>query len=145
MAVVPTIFMGLLEVGLGYWGIFPDGSDGRASAYNAGSIPESGRPPEDRNDNPLQCSCLENPMDGGAWQATVHGVTKIQTRPSDFTFFLSWLLWRAASKIPQWSPPPGIHTLEWKLVFLDCTPFLSPHLIKSQEYIRKLLLTVYAK
>ena len=36
--------------------------------------------------NPLQYSCLENPMDGGAWQAIVHGVTKSQTRLSDFTF-----------------------------------------------------------
>ena len=38
------------------------------------------------NDTPLQCSCLENPMDGGAWWAAVHGVTKSQTRLSDFTF-----------------------------------------------------------
>ena len=49
---------------------FPGGSDGKASAYNAGdlgSIPGSGRPPGERNGNPLQYSCLENPMDGGAW------------------------------------------------------------------------------
>ena len=38
------------------------------------------------NDNPLQYSCLENPMDGGAWWAVVHGVTKSQTRLSDFPF-----------------------------------------------------------
>ena len=38
------------------------------------------------NGNPLQYSCLENPMDGGAWWATVHGVSKSQTRLSDFTF-----------------------------------------------------------
>ena len=38
------------------------------------------------NGNPLQCSCLENPMDGGAWWAAVHGVAKSQTRLSDFTF-----------------------------------------------------------
>ena len=37
------------------------------------------------NGNPLQCSCLENPMDGGAWLAAVHGVAKSQTRLSDFT------------------------------------------------------------
>ena len=37
------------------------------------------------NSNPLQCSCLENPMDGGAWWATVHGVTKSWTQLSDFT------------------------------------------------------------
>ena len=38
------------------------------------------------NGNPLQCSCLENPRDGGAWWAAVHGVPKGQTRLSDFTF-----------------------------------------------------------
>ena len=38
------------------------------------------------NGNPIQYSCLENPMDGGAWWATVHGVTKSWTRLSDFTF-----------------------------------------------------------
>ena len=49
---------------------FPSGSDGKASAYNAedlGSIPGSGRPPGEGNGNPLQYSCLKNPMDGGAW------------------------------------------------------------------------------
>ena len=49
---------------------FPGGSDRKASAYNAGdlgSIPGSGRSPGEGNGNPLQYSCLENPMDGGAW------------------------------------------------------------------------------
>jgi len=49
---------------------FPGGSDGQASAYNAGdpaSIPGSGRSSGEGNGNPLQYSCLENPMDGGAW------------------------------------------------------------------------------
>ena len=41
---------------------------------------------EEGNGNPLQYSCLENPMDGGAWQAAVHGVAKSQTRLNDFTF-----------------------------------------------------------
>ena len=48
----------------------PGGSDGKASAYNAGdpgSIPGSGRSPGEGNGNPLQYSCLENPMDGRAW------------------------------------------------------------------------------
>ena len=60
-------------------GDFPGGSDGKASAYNAGdpgSIPGSGRFPGEENGNPLQYSCLENPMDGGAWWVTVHGVAK---------------------------------------------------------------------
>ena len=43
--------------------------------------------PGEGNGNPLQYSCLENPMDGGAWQATVHGVAKSRTQLSDFTFF----------------------------------------------------------
>ena len=71
---------------------FPGGSDGKASAYNAGdpgSIPGSGRSPGERNGNPLQYSCLESPMDGGAWLATVHGVAKSQTWLSDFTIYLS--------------------------------------------------------
>ena len=49
---------------------FPGGSEGKASACNAGdlgSIPESGRSPGEGNGNPLQYSCLENPMDRGAW------------------------------------------------------------------------------
>ena len=49
---------------------FPGGSDGKASSYNVGdlgSIPGLGRSPGAGNGNPLQYSCLENPMDGGAW------------------------------------------------------------------------------
>ena len=69
---------------------FPGGgSDGKASVYSAedlGSIPGLGRSPGEGNDNPLQYYCLENPMDRGAWWATVHGVTKSRTRLSDFTF-----------------------------------------------------------
>ena len=44
------------------------------------SIPGSGRSPGEGHSNPLQYSCLENPMDREAWQATVHGVAKSQTR-----------------------------------------------------------------
>ena len=68
---------------------FPGGSDGKESACNAeepGSIPWWGRSPRERNGNPLQYSCLENHMDGGAWLATVHGVAKSRTRLSDFIF-----------------------------------------------------------
>ena len=45
-------------------------------------------PPSDRESNgiPLQYSCLENPMDGGAWKAAIHGVAKSRARLSDFTF-----------------------------------------------------------
>ena len=48
-------------------------------AGDMGSIPGLGRSPGEGNDNPLQCSCLENPLDRGAWQATVHGVAKSWT------------------------------------------------------------------
>ena len=61
---------------------FLGGSDSKKSARNAGvpgSIPESGRSPEEGNVYSLPYSCLENSMDGGAWRATVHGVTKSQT------------------------------------------------------------------
>ena len=59
----------------------PHRSVGKESASNAGdpgSIPGSGRSPGERNGNPPQYSCLENPMDRGAWGATVHGVTRIR-------------------------------------------------------------------
>ena len=58
---------------------FPGTSAGRESAYNAGdlgSIPGLGRYPGERHGNPLQYSCLENPMDRGVWWATVHWVAK---------------------------------------------------------------------
>ena len=54
-----------------------------AHAGDASSILRSGRSTGEGNGNPLQYSCLENPMDKGAWQATVHGVPKSQTRLSD--------------------------------------------------------------
>ena len=66
---------------------FP-GSDSKESVHNVGdlgSIPGSGRSPGNGNGNPLKYSCLENSMDGGAWWATVHGVTKSWTQPSNFT------------------------------------------------------------
>ena len=54
-----------------------------ANAGDPGSIPGLGRSPGGGHGNPLQYSCLQNPMDRGAWWATVHGVTKSQTRLSD--------------------------------------------------------------
>ena len=68
---------------------FPGGSEVKASASNVGDLgsnPWLGRSPREGNGNPFQYSCLGNPMDGGAWWATVHGVTKSRTRLSDFTF-----------------------------------------------------------
>ena len=68
---------------------FPGGSDGKESAYSAGDpglIHGLGISPGEGNGTPLQYSCLENTTDGGAWQATVHGITKSQTRLSDQLF-----------------------------------------------------------
>ena len=53
------------------------------------------------NGTPLQYSCLENPMDGGAWLAVVHGVAKSRTRLSDFTFTFHFMHWRR-----KWQPTP---------------------------------------
>ena len=69
---------------------FPGSSVSKESACSAGdlgSIPGSRRSPGEGNGNPLQYSCLENPMDGGAWWAPAQGVTKSPTRLSDFTHF----------------------------------------------------------
>ena len=104
----------------------PCDSSGKESTYNAGDIkdtgliPGLGRSPGEGNGNPLQSSCLENPMDRGAWWATVHGVTKSQTQLSDFTFNVhfhglekemaahsSVLVWR----IPGTGEPGGLPSL----------------------------------
>ena len=69
-----------ITTGKNIWGRgFPGGSDGKEFACNSGdqgSVPGSGRSPGEGNDNPLQCFCLENPTDRGAWWATVDGVAK---------------------------------------------------------------------
>ena len=68
-----------------------------ASACNAedlGLIPGSGRSPGEGNGNPLQYSCLENSLDGGAWWAAVHGVAKSRSRLSDFTYLWMMLIFR---------------------------------------------------
>ena len=78
------------------WG-FPCGSAGKESACNAGdlgSISGLGRFPREGNGNPLQYSCLENPMDEEAWWATVHGVFLLslfrpQIRPMFGLLFLA--------------------------------------------------------
>ena len=104
---------------------FPGGSDGEESTRSAGdpvSIPGLGRSPGEGNGNPLQYSCLENPMDRGVWQATVHGVTE-----SDTTEWLSLslqifyckhrpvfrLLWRRGLRWRGWFLSLGKQQL-WK-------------------------------
>ena len=73
---------------------FPGGSDGKESACSVGDqdlIPGLGRFPGEGNGNPLQYSCLENPMDGGAWLAIAHGVAKIWT----------WLKWLSTCSLSR--------------------------------------------
>ena len=73
----------------------------KESACNVGelgSIPGSGRSPGEGNGNPLQCSCLENPMDRGAWRATVHRVTKSGTR-------VKRLGTRTSKDVQEWYEP----------------------------------------
>ena len=87
----PYLFASLPSVtsSLAYKLGFPSGAVVKNSPANvgdardAGSIPGLGRFPGEGHGNPLQSSCLENSMDRGAWQATVLGVAKSQTRPND--------------------------------------------------------------
>ena len=72
----------------------PGGASGKEPTVDAGDIrdvgliPGSGRFYEEGNGNPFQYSCLENPVDRGAWRATVHGVTKSRTRLKQFSTWL---------------------------------------------------------
>ena len=66
--------------GLPQWLSGKESACSTGAAENTGSILGSGRSPEEGQGNPLQYSCLENPRDRGAWQASVHGVTQSQTR-----------------------------------------------------------------
>ena len=71
------------------------GKESTCSAGDAGLIPELGRFPRGGHGNPLQYSCLENPMDRGAWQATIHRVTKSRTRLKQLSMHthLSYLMY----------------------------------------------------
>ena len=107
------------------------------------------------NGTPLQYSCLENPMDGGAWWAAVHGVAKNQTRLSDFTFTFhfhalekemathsSVLAWR----IPGMGEPRGLPSLGSHRVGHDWSDLAAPAAAKrnhKKEPIRKLKIEKY--
>ena len=89
------------------WG-FPGSSVGKESACSSGdlgSISGSGRSPGEGNGNPLQYSCLENPMDRGAWWATVHGVAKNRTQ--DWATNINYLLWPANLLLSPTCSPGG--------------------------------------
>jgi len=81
----------------------------------ASSIPGVGRSPGEGNGNPLQCSCLENPMDRGAWWATVHGVTKNWTR----------LSYQHTFKAPKWKSVLSC-IVSWFLLFCVFKEFRKP-------------------
>ena len=121
---------------MGFPKSLPFGSDGKASACNAGDlglIPESERSPGDGNGNSLQYSCLENSRDRGSWLAIVHGLAKNQIYLSNtFTWSIQSFVSAAAAAAkslqscptlcdpidgsPPGSPVPGIlqaRTLEW--------------------------------
>ena len=75
---------------------FPDSSVGKESACNVGDpglILVSGRSPGEVNGTPLQHSCLENPMDRGDWQATVHGVANQVQKVSLSSYFSKSFYW----------------------------------------------------
>ena len=92
---------------------FPHGSVGKESACDAGDtgdvglIPGLGRSPGEGNSNPLQYSCLKNPMGRGTWQATVHGVAESQTQLRDYHFSL-WPKAETLTDIPGFSNQMGI-------------------------------------
>ena len=99
---------------------FPRGSDGKESVCNAGYIspmPRSGRSPKEGNGYPLQYSHLENSMDVGAWQATVHGVAKSGTWLSDYlcTMFNLETPW-------HWSGPSNGDQKSLLTHFFICPP-----------------------
>ena len=108
------------------WG-FPGGSDSKASARNAGdlgSIPGSGRSPGEGNGNPLQYSCLENPVDRGAWWATVHGVAESRTRLSDLTSLHFTLVKAWKGEVGSFlTRAPGYRAYSHTPGALRCLPF----------------------
>ena len=114
-----------------YLRIFPGGSDGRESTCEAGSlglIAGLGRSPGGGHGNPLQYSCLENPMDRGAWQATVHGVTVRHTWATSQSTAHRTLLC-VCSRIPQ----PRWILAKRPMARFDIPPLLTSRDLSSQE------------
>ena len=92
--------------------VFPDSSVGKESACivgDLGSTPGLGRSSGEGNGNTLQSSCLENPMDGGAWYTTVQEVAKSPTGLSDFMFFhFQPQFWTRLILLVEWMMEPAM-------------------------------------
>ena len=102
-----------LKVGVRAYAGFPGGSMVKNPPANAGDtslISGLGSSPGGGNGNPLQYSCLESSTDGGAWQATVHGVAKSRAQLSDFTYLLTYLV--------ECKQMEELTAVMWYLIFL---------------------------
>ena len=96
---------------------FPGGSDSKESArkvWDVGSIPRLGRSTGKENSYPLQCSCLNNSMDRGAWQATFHAVT-VRDDQATSTFPYKLLIVELNNNCPVPSPCNNCYKLQWSI------------------------------
>ena len=98
-----------------YYNGFPGGSDSKESACNAGdpgSIPGLGRSPGEGTGNPLQYSCLQNPLDRGGWRATVHWLQRVRQDWVINTYCVSVQLlshvWLFATQMDDHRPKPAV-------------------------------------
>ena len=111
-------------------GGFPGSSDCKSVCLQCGrlgSIPGSGRSPGEGNGSPLQYSCLENPMDRGALQATVHGIEKSRTRLSNLTFTFSSRDWVRRFNHPNIAAVYFPNTFPSSLVYMHTQPCIAIH------------------
>ena len=123
------------------WVGVPGGSDGKASACNVGDpglIPGSGRSPGEGNGNPLQCSCLENSMDGGPWQATYSPWICKELDMTEWLHFLSFLvgIWVINLWLSITREHPAVRLMEvsrnWVLFTYKFSHFEKAHAEKTQ-------------
>ena len=110
-----------------------------ANAGDAGSIPGSGRSPGEGNGNPLQYSCLRNPMDGGAWQATVHRGHKrvrqgLESKRQQKRFYLPFNWFRVHSACHRSAAGCGKSSAAWLSLLSSAFCMVSPpshHLVNA--------------